>query len=427
MKQQPAGNSWTRSLFSVLSVIVFLALVAGYLIFQRVSMVSAIKNDFKELNTVEVGKFEKLPIVDKYQLDKLDNKVSNAYHEKDDEKFLEMLQSLGGELNQLASKIAHRNYHTDWSEGVENLNAEQPKMISLDLSANNIEYRQVRTASWQIAALARASFLRGENEEGARLLMANFSLLRQLVSYRKANGGLTLIDAMIALSVVKPVVKTFKEVKGVYEKADRLFPLVKDRLEEMDELFSLVAPAMALEKTIVPAFFARYNNKTRKKSGTWAITVDESWLKKKIDHFHPSTDIFQKPYAVAEPELEIYKKRLGKLTFKSDFTYYIRGFFSPFEMVAWTLLAVSTPNYLRAYNRECRVRSDLRAIYLAFAIHYYRHKKGEFPGTLDELKPYIKAHMIKDAFTGKPYSYRRRFDDVKLHSEREGEIEKFLY
>lgn len=409
--------------------IVFICLISGvitgYYVQRSARLVLALQDEMKALDSGQSPPvYVKLPMEKKYDVSSIDKSVFQDLYSKTDVEFLEMVKPFSDTFNVLSTSMTGKEYGIDWVTGVDNLTAMVPADHVIDFSAPMVNFKDMRVYSNLISALSRHSSCNGDNVRAARLCQVNISLIRQFISQSKSINGLTLIDSMIAIAMVNNLKKTIAVTKGFNGFDSSIFPLLRDRWEAVDNLFPLVGCSVMAEREFIPSFFRRFNMRASSNLGTGTVVIDEKWMEDQLDYYYAPIETFEMPYLEGQIAMDKYSRRIGEAySLTSGPEFYWTGLTSPFKAVFQVLLTIAVPNYAKAYERECISRSDLRGAYLSFAITYYKAKEGEYPGSLDDLKPYIKPEMLIDPYTGKQFLYERTLDKVKLTSHRlDGDI-----
>jgi len=371
-------------------------------------------NDGSDKTTREV-KYKELPMVKVYSkksvketlcsdwMDKL-TKYSDSF---DDDKFLEEFAPVEKEMLKLAELVGNKRYNLDWNTGAENLNVNCVDEY-VDWNARSVYFRPTRETSNLFYHLSRYCTLKGKSELAAKVMLANVSLVRQYLSYKNTNNGMCLIDSMICLSVVNNINKTVEKTDGIDSYSGKLFPLIKDRFEEIDSMSSLVRQSVLRERSCLPSIMNLFNTRSRHKFNFYVreFSIDEKWMEETLNTYYPSEATFSKPLCEAQARLDEYSEKVEELvqSTSSPMTYF-KTALNPAQGYSMYLMAIITPNWKIAYKKECNIRKELRITYLKFAVEYYKDIHGHYPHKLTDLTPYVKDEMLVSPVTGESFNY----------------------
>lgn len=403
--------------------IVFICLIsgviAGYYVQRSARLILALQDEMKKLNSVGPVTLVKLPMDEAYDFSALKEIAVTARNCEKQAEFLKILAPYEEEISRLANLMTGSRYFTDWTTGVESLQKKNTNDYIFDFSGPGIDYQSLRRFSNIVAVISRYYAYKGEDSKAAMLLMANVSYIRQYISHCKEKNGVTLLDAMMTIAMIGNLKRVVDKTKGLGGYDKTLFPLLKERWEAVDALFPMMGASIVFERKMLPSFFKRFNKRASKELGSGTVIIDEQWMEEQLDYYYAPVETFELPYPEGQKKIQKYSQRImdaSSLIAGADF--YWTGLTSPFKAVFQVMLTIAVPNYGKAYEKECLLRSDLRATYLSFAVYHYKAKEGEYPESLDSLKSCVKSEMLIDPYTGKQFWYKRTFDKVRLISNR---------
>jgi len=427
LKEKTMKSSHKKILIGFGLLWLIVTLIAGYYIQRSARLFFALKDEMKRANTVKPSKaFEKLAMQEKYDISSLKDIAFESNNSENKTEFMEKTEAFESNIDELSTKMLSQNYHDDWTTGVNYIDTDTTNN-KFDLTAPRVNYQKLRKLSNTISVMSLFYAYKKNDKKAARLLMVNASLIRQFISHCNENNGVALIDAMISLALVGNIRKVVEKSKGFNGYDSSLFPLLSDRLEKLDELYPLIGKALRHERSLLPSFFERFNKRASKEMGANTVVIDKKWMNDQLDLYYAPLEVFNTPYLKSRDTLKEYTKRIeksGEVLSGSSLIW--TGLFSPFKAVFQILSAIAIPNYIRAYEKECIRRSELRGSYLAFAIPYYKTKYGEYPAALSDLKKVVKPEMLVEPYTGEQFTYKRRFDKVTLTSKIKDETITYL-
>jgi hypothetical protein len=294
----------------------------------------------------------------------------------------------------------------DWSKGVDHLDYQVPENQLIDMGAPTINFRETRDIANLISGLSRYCVYKGHFKKAAQLLRSNVALVRQYISFRNANGGMVLIDSMICIAILRNNAKVLNSTNGLGGFSPEFYSIVRENLEVTDQLFSFCGRALQGERKTAACVFSQFNKDMAKKIWVAPIALNKEWMNERLNHYYPRPATFEKSFNGARYALLNCQDRIeGNVKATSCPVFYAWAILNPFKAVAEWIWTIAAPSWKAAYERECKVRGELRVACVNFALNKYKESKGEYPLTLKELADIIDEKMIIDPMTGSQFSY----------------------
>ena len=182
---------------------------------------------------------------------------------------------------------------------------------------------------------------------------------------------------MIAIAMIGEAQKGLLDLgEATGWKADLYTPALRERLEDLDGRFSLVAESLRLERTMVASFFRLMNEKASAKAGRKVVIHDEKAVLRRCSVLFPDPEKLNLPYEEIREDLTARTKQIIEAS-RLGATDYVKGIFFPMDLVEKVMTAIAVPNTAKAIERELQRRALLRGSYLAFAIAAHRSRWGK--------------------------------------------------
>ena len=324
-------------------------LVIGYYVQRNVRLALALKDEVKKMDSEKTSpSYEKLAMEEKHDISSLEEVCSASYECKTKADFLKRIKPHEAAIIELSAKLISENYNNDWLNGIENVNLDTSKNVYNPV-ATRPNYLKVRRFSNVVATASLYYGYKKKNKMAAMLLMTNISLIRQFVSNCNKNGGVSVSDAIITIALTGNINSIPKKTKGFNGYSSSLFPLLKNRLEKLDELYPLIGKAVNLERSFLPGFFDRFNKRATKELGEGTVLIEKKWMNDKLDLYYPPLQAFNAPYLKSKNLFNEYEKRIKK-SFDAlrPLNMLWTGIFSPPKAIFNILVGMSVPNFSQA-------------------------------------------------------------------------------
>ena len=128
---------------------------------------------------------------------------------------------------------------------------------------------------------------KGYHRKAAHLLTANVTLVRQFISFRNSRGGMALIDSMICVAILRNISRVINSTDGLGGYSPEVYPLLKERFEMADKLFTFCERSLATEGSGVPSIIHYFNDENSGKMLVSDISTDDGWMKERLDYYYP--------------------------------------------------------------------------------------------------------------------------------------------
>ena len=271
---------------SLLAVVAF-CLASGCNVVSNMRLIRGLDVQFSQFkSSFNFVKYENLKMVEQYVSPDDFHCFERAAFTNSDSQLDRALKRVDQKrVAKLIHLITEANYDKDWSNGVDHLEAIQPKKRCYQSDRKDVSYRKANTCAFTLQVLSRLSARSQNTRAATRLLLSNLALTRQYISYARKNRGMKVIDVSILLSYAKGMEDTLKKTNNLSSFAGGHFPEVKERFEEFDKLFPLTKEAIKLERTNVRAFLDHYNEQASWSPFVPKARVNEKWLNKMLSYY----------------------------------------------------------------------------------------------------------------------------------------------
>ena len=272
----------------------------------------------------------------------------------------------------------------------------------------------VRSLAQLLAQRTQCYLLLGQPEEALREITTLHDLRRLLEDMTPNGKTLTLVAAMIDVAVTGLYTATIADGLRLHAWREPQLAALQQQLTTID-LFTPVSDSLEAERAGICRFLettspsqigkAWYNDRN---ASIWDKLKDKTYL---LLNLAPRGWIYQNMATVAL----LKQKLLGSIDLTNHIvrprwadelmrdTEATLSHSSPYTYLA----SMTVPNYLKASQTTARNQAMANEALAACGLERYRLARGQYPNTLDELRPQFILQIPRDPVGGQPLKYRR--------------------